>query len=193
MADKFKNKYRIQSTRLQNWDYRWSAAYFITICTQNRECYFGRIDDETMILSPIGTIADVLWHELKFHAKNIELDAFVVMPNHIHGIIVLNGDNNENGIAVDTGHALYLQHHNQLKNSIGQQRFQNIGKNSVSSIIGSYKSAVAKHANRLGFDFKWQSLFHDHIIRNEESFKRIQSYIIQNPANWTEDKFHSSM
>lgn len=130
---------------------------------------------------------------MKFHAKNIELDAFVVMPNHIHGIIVLNGDNNENGIAVDTGHALYLQHHNQLKNSIGQQRFQNIGKNSVSSIIGSYKSAVAKHANRLGFDFKWQSLFHDHIIRNEESFKKIQSYIIQNPANWAEDKFHSSM
>ena len=88
MTDKFKNKYRIQSTRLQNWDYRWSAAYFITICTQNRECFFGWIDDETMILSPIGAIADVLWHELKFHAKNIELDAFVVMPNHIHGYCV---------------------------------------------------------------------------------------------------------
>jgi len=71
MTDKFNNKYRIQSTRLQNLDYSWSAAYFITICTQNRECFFGQIDDEKMILSPIGAIVDILWHELKFHAKTL--------------------------------------------------------------------------------------------------------------------------
>lgn len=85
MTDKFQNKYRVPSTRLQNWDYRWNGAYFITICTQNRNCFFGEIDNGKMQLLPVGIIADLLWHEIKNHAKNIELDAFVVMPNHVHG------------------------------------------------------------------------------------------------------------
>jgi len=76
-----------------------------------------------------------------------------------------------------------------LEQTIGQQRFQNIGKNSVSSIIGSYKSAVTKHAHRLGFEFAWQTRFHDHIIRDEKSFNTISNYIINNPVNWQEDKF----
>jgi len=70
----------------------WSGAYFITICTQNRECYFGEIKNKKMILSPTGAIADVLWYEIKNHVKNIELGEFVVMPNHIHGILILNGN-----------------------------------------------------------------------------------------------------
>jgi putative transposase len=73
--------------------------------------------------------------------------------------------------------------------NIGQSRFQNQGKNSVSSIIGGYKSAVTKHANRLGFEFGWQDRFHDHIIRNAESFENIQNYIATNPLKWKEDKF----
>ncbi|HQN84508.1 MAG TPA: hypothetical protein PL079_08950, partial [Tenuifilaceae bacterium] len=73
--------------------------------------------------------------------------------------------------------------------TIGQQRFQNIGKNSISSIIGSYKSAVTKHAHRLGFEFGWQTRFHDHIIRDDASFQTITHYILNNPTNWQEDKF----
>ncbi len=76
--------------------------------------------------------------------------------------------------------------------TIGQQRFQNIGKNSISSIVGSYKSAVSKHAHRLQFDFQWQTRFYDHIIRDDQSFQRISAYIVNNPVNWREDKFHKS-
>ena len=90
MSEKFQNKYRIQSARCPNWDYSSNAAYFITICTQNRENYFGEIINQKMQLSQIGVIADILWHEIKNHTKNVDLEAFVVMPNHIHGILILN-------------------------------------------------------------------------------------------------------
>ena len=208
--DKFRNKYRIPSARLQNWDYGWNAAYFVTICTKNREHYFGEIAKDKMILSPDGIIADVLWYEINNHANNVELNVFQVMPNHIHGIIILNGggvagnnDKNMDGIIdrnrdrnrnVETRHALSLQpppQPTQPEPNIGQTRFQNQGKNTLSSIIGSYKSAVTKHANRLGLPHGWQSRFHDHIIRNNDEFHRIRKYIINNPANWNADKFNN--
>ena len=96
MAEKFQNKYRIPSARLQYWDYGWNAAYFITICTKDRACVFGEIKNGSMNLSGIGIIADVLWYEIKNHAKDIELGEFIVMPNHIHGIIILNGNDATN-------------------------------------------------------------------------------------------------
>ena len=87
MADKFQNKYRITSSRLKNWDYRTSAAYFITICTANRTHFFGEIVNQKMVLSNTGVIADILWHHIPNHAPNVSLGEFVVMPNHIHGIV----------------------------------------------------------------------------------------------------------
>lgn len=92
---KFRNKYRIPSARLQNWDYRWAGGYFITICTQKREQYFGKIENGNMTLSPIGVIADILWHEIKNHAQNVELGEFVVMPDHVHGILIITKNNND--------------------------------------------------------------------------------------------------
>ena len=234
MAEKFRNKYRIPSTRLQNWDYGWDGAYFITICTKNRVKYFGDIIDRRMHLSPIGVLADVFWYEIKNHTHIVELGAFVVMPNHIHGILILdNGNdndandnvNNENDINnnnnvndndganknvngnvngngygyVETRHALSLQQQPQSQptppqkpqpKTIGQKRFQNPGKNTVSSIIGSYKSAVTKHAHRLGYDFAWQPRFYDHIIRDEKSYLRIAEYIVNNSLKWQDDKYY---
>ena len=114
-TDKYQNKYRIQSSRLQNWDYGWNAVYFITICTNNRECYFGEIVDGKMKLSNIGEIANVFWYEIPSHFQFVKLDAFVVMPNHIHGILILNNENGNNGVNViinvnvETRHALSLQ------------------------------------------------------------------------------------
>ncbi len=131
-----------------------------------------------MQLSGIRVIANVLWYEIKNHAKNVELDAFIVMPNHVHGIIILNGNDNQ---TVDNA---------QPPTTIGQQRFQNQGKNTLSSIIGSYKSAVTKHCNRLGFNFAWQPRFYDHIIRDDASFQNISSYIQDNPLKWSMDKFY---
>lgn len=186
--EKYKNKYRIASSRASWWDYSWNAAYFITICTQNRAHYFGEIINQKMQLSSVGILADVFWHEMKNHSKHIELDAFVVMPNHIHGILIIDSTENEDNIVAERRHALSLQ--NEL--TIGQQRFQNQGNNSVSSLIGSYKSAVTKHANRLNLENGWQTRFHDHIIRNDAEFNRISNYIECNIANWKVDKFFNN-
>ena len=97
MDDKFQNKYRISSTRLQNWDYGWNAAYFVTICTQNREYYFGGIVDGKMHLSEIGALAHKYWPEIPGHFPCVKLGAFIVMPNHIHGIIVIDKPDNTDG------------------------------------------------------------------------------------------------
>jgi REP element-mobilizing transposase RayT len=183
MEDKFQNKYRISSARLPGWDYGWNAAYFVTICTKDRENFFGEIISDNMILSKTGVIADLMWYEIKNHSKNIELGDFIVMPNHMHGIITLN----ENDSPVETRHALSLQ--KTPKDLPAQQRLRNQGKNTLSSIIGGYKAAVTKHANRLKFDFGWQPRFHDHIIRDEKSLQMISNYIINNPRNWQQDKF----
>ncbi len=208
MAEKFQNKYRIASARAQWWNYGWNGAYFITICTKNREHFFGEIKNGEMVLSNTGIIADLLWHEIPNHSPFVELGDFVVMPNHIHGILILNKPNRDKDDMVGTGrnivgtgrnivgtgHALSLQPPpppQQQQQQPGQKRYQNIGKNTVSSIIGSYKSAVTKHANRLGFENGWQTRFYDHIIRNDAEHQRISDYIVNNPKNWGKDKFYT--
>jgi REP element-mobilizing transposase RayT len=96
MPDRFRDKYRIPSARLQNWDYGWSAAYFVTICTAHRERYFGEIvagldnEQSTMQLSEIGKIAVSCWQEIPNHFPFVILDEYVVMPNHVHGIIIIS-------------------------------------------------------------------------------------------------------
>jgi len=218
MSDKFQNKYRIASTRLQNWDYGWNGYYFVTTVTQNREYFFGEIENGKMILSHIGVIADILWYEIKNHTQNIKLDEFIVMPNHIHAIIIINNFNGKNDKRIDVNRLIdsgidnrrdnacvvstvndsndvndskYVNGiNNDNQKTIGQKRFQNQGKNTLSSIIGSYKSAVSKNAHRLGYNFNWQPRFHDHLIRNENEYFRIKNYIQNNPQNWIDDKFN---
>jgi REP element-mobilizing transposase RayT len=175
MSAKSGNKFRNGSIRLQHWDYGWDAAYFITICTKDRKHFFGEVQAGEMKLSSAGVIANVLWYEILHHAKNVELGEFVVMPNHIHGIIILNGNKSP------------WQQPPEPKKTIGQKRFQNPGKNTISSIVGSYKSAVTKYANRMNLPFAWQPLFHDRIIRDSRSFQNISAYIQNNPLNWKED------
>lgn len=123
-----------------------------------------------MYLSHAGVLADVFWHEITRHAKDVEQGACVVLTNHVHGILILNkdGDNDMIGINDDR--------------SIGQRRFQHPGRNSVLTIIGSYKSVVNAHAHRLGLPFQWQTRFHDHVIRDAEEYQRISDYISDNVA-----------
>lgn len=183
---KFQNKYRISSIRAQWWDYGWNGAYFITICTQDRKNYFGEIQNNKMVLSHVGIIADLLWHQIPTHHKNVELGDFVVMPNHIHGILIIDKQLHNTNMIAETGHALSPQ---SSESNPGSQRFQNIGKNTISSIVGSYKSAVTKHANRLGYPHQWQKLFYDNIIRSNNDYQRISDYIVSNPEKWEKDKF----
>lgn len=228
--EKYKNKYRIASARAQWWDYGWNGAYFITINTKDREHFFGKIVAGKMELSAAGIIADVLWHQIPSHSQFVELGDFVVMPDHIHGILIINkpddplattgGQNpatdNNNALgtnSLETGPALIPTDYKtatgcnpengnnsnpptgsdcasdpekppQPNPTIGSKRFQNIGKNTVSSIIGSYKSAVTRHANRLELPNGWQTRFYDHIIRDNAEYQRISDYIIRNPTNW---------
>ena len=102
--DRFQNKYRIPSARANWWNYGWVGAYFITICTKDREKYFGEIKDGKIYLSHAGILPDVFWNEIPKHGIDLELGAFVVMPNHIHGILILNTDNDQLGLGnvVDT-------------------------------------------------------------------------------------------
>ncbi len=211
MNNKFKGIYRTESARRQKWDYRWDAGYFITICTKNRHHFFGEINHGKMELSHLGVLANVFWYEILNHTKSVRLDEFVVMPNHIHGILILqNGfpppdyfdvfdfnlleydvsDNFSSGHGRDRACPVSTPTEtNNQKILTGKNRFQNPGKNSVSSIIGSYKSSVTKHANRLNFENGWQTRFHDHIIRTRDEYLKIKYYIRNNPKNWEKDRF----
>ncbi len=91
--EKFKNKYRIASARAPFWDYSWNAAYFVTICTKNRQCWFGDVVDGLMDLSAMGHIANSCWHEIPHHFPFVELGAHVIMPNHVHGILIIKKQN----------------------------------------------------------------------------------------------------
>jgi REP element-mobilizing transposase RayT len=90
--EKFKGRYRIPPARAQWWNYGWDAAYFLTICTKGHDMFFGEIIDDEMVLSEVGKTAELCWQEIPKHAKNIELGVYVVMPNHVHGILILHGD-----------------------------------------------------------------------------------------------------
>ena len=189
--EKFKNKFRIASTRLPCWDYGWNAAYFVTICTAHRVFYFGEVMDGFMALSDIGCLAWKYWNEISAHFPFVQLDAFIVMPNHVHGILVINKtddaiNGNYNRDSVETGHCPVSTVDDQL---FSQKWFRNQGKNTLSSIIGSYKSVVSKHAHKIDPEFAWQARFYDHIIRDEKSYDTIADYIFDNPRRWHEDKY----
>ncbi len=173
MDDLYNNKYRIKSARASWWDYGNAAAYFITICAYNHECFFGEIKNGMMCLSEIGTLA---YHEYLRTIElrpdmNLKIGEFVVMPNHIHGIIII-GKNRYNKKILPS-----------------ENRFRPQKKN-LSSIIRGYKGTVTKQARKFNPSFKWQAKFHDHIIRNTDSFDRISDYIINNPLNWNDDKYY---
>jgi REP element-mobilizing transposase RayT len=190
---KYKNKYRIETTRLKNWNYGWNGAYFITICTQNRIHYFGEIENREMQLSKIGKMAEKYWYEIPQHFPFVKLGEFVVMPNHIHGIIIIDKTNNGETTVVETQNFASLQQRQQRqqyqpplsKNKFGPQ------SQNLASIIRGYKIGVTKNAKKINPMWKWQSRYYDHIIRNEKSFQNISNYIINNPLNWNGDKFNN--
>lgn len=192
---KFKNKYRIESTRIQNWDYGNSGAYFVTMCTKNREHYFGEIVEGEMLLSEIGKIAEIEWIktiELR-PDMNLELGAYVVMPNHFHAVIII-GDNEyntqvANGMAVNDKYEISCTPTMYIDATQSINKFGPQSKN-LAAIIRGFKSSITTHARKTNVNFAWQSLFHEHIIRNSISFERIQNYIFNNPKKWKEDKFH---
>lgn len=183
----YKNKYRIESARAQWWDYGSNGSYFITGCTKNRQHHFGQIKNGIMNITPLGAIVYLLWYEIPFRNPQVQLGEFVVMPNHFHGILTL-----DNSAAAETLHATSqrpIDPPTRPKN----EKMAAISPKSgtVSVILGSFKSAVTKYANRLGLVNGWQGRFHDHIIRDEAEYQRISYYIRNNPKNWKDDTLHT--
>jgi REP element-mobilizing transposase RayT len=196
--DKFQNKYRIPSARAQWWDYANAGAYFITICTAHRVHYFGEIvghDVETrLIASQLGQTAEQYWHAIPAQFQFIELGAFVVMPNHIHGILIINDNANANDNAnVKTRLIASLQMEQTEQKTGGFAGNKNpMLNNNISRVVRWYKGVCTFEMRKLHADFQWQTRFHDLIIRNDDEYQRIVNYINTNPENWEKDKFYKS-
>lgn len=206
MAEKFNNKYRIPSARLQTWDYGSSGLYFITICTKNREHYFGVISNSEMNLSKIGKIVESEWIKT-FEMRpdmNLGMGEYIIMPNHFHAVISIgenryNNVKNENdadAVAVCSEMDAHrrdampcvstcTESETYKTNQFGPQ------SNNLASVIRGFKIGVTTNARKINPDFAWQSRYHDHIIRNNRSLENIQRYIINNPSQWKADTFHN--
>jgi putative transposase len=183
--EKFKNIYRIPSARLKNWDYSSDGWYFVTICVRNHECAFGNIENGGMILNDIGKMVEQFWKEIPQHFKNVELDAFIVMPNHVHGIVVIDKFGIENNTYKNSPRrdvACYVSTNKNIYSRISPK----IG--TLSTIIRSFKSACTNNIRKISSDFQWQSRFHDHIIGNDKELKNIRNYIHFNAEKWQDDK-----
>ncbi len=197
--EKFRGKYRIESNRLKGWDYSANAMYFITLVTQNRECNLGRIVNGEMILSDYGKIIETEWLK-SFEIRNeLFLDEYVIMPNHLHAIVIIEktGDDDTHDTNVEThGRA-------SLPPPLSPPSFYRLPK-SISSFVGGFKSAINSKIddyidqhqlpipkyNRNNHFF--QPNYHDHIIRNHESYEKIKNYIINNPQKWNDDTFNDN-
>jgi REP element-mobilizing transposase RayT len=154
---------------MQGFDYSKDAIYFITSCTKNRIHHFGEIMDGKMQLNDFGEIAKNQLEWLEKQYPYIELHNYIVMPNHIHILMEINR-------VAGSGRDLSLQNR-KIK--------------SISSIMGAYKTTTSKQIHLLeNYEFSWQRSFHDHIVRNENSFNNIYNYITDNPSRWKEDTFN---
>ena len=193
--DKFLGKYRNKSVRGNGWNYASPGSYFVTICTKNRIPFFGKIINGKQYLSDIGEIANSEWINTPAIRPdmNLNVDAFIIMPNHVHGIITI-GYNQYNSIMRQAGDGRVLMHQNPTittakkgyKNEYGSQ-----SKN-LASIIRGFKSAVTIQARRINSDFGWQPKYHDVIIRDDASHQRIKKYINNNVTGWKTDEYNNS-
>ena len=189
--EKWNDRYRIPSARATWWDYSNNGSYFITICTRNMIRYFGEIENSKMKMTAAGAIVQGFWYEIPHHFPFTRLGEFIVMPNHIHGIIIIE--------RMDVETLQYDQHGDEktLQSDLSgdeKERFRAISPKSGSlpTIIRSYKSICTKTIHEVlpHLEFQWQPRYWDHIIKNEKAFMNISNYIQNNPKNWKQDQFH---
>jgi len=175
----YRDKYRVETTRLPAWDYSENGWYFVTICTQGHRSSLGSVDHGVFRPSPVGETAKLHWEAIPSHYDDISLDGSVLMPNHLHGIVILGerhryspGESQPRGRAAGVG------------------IFRSPRAGSLGAIIRSYKAGVTKWCRENGYgDFLWQPRFYDHLIRGAKSLEAIREYIWQNPLNWREDEY----
>jgi REP element-mobilizing transposase RayT len=163
-----------RSIRLPGYVYAQAGWYFVTICTRERKCLFGDVEGGTMRLNPDGQIVKELWEDLPNHFQYLTLEQFTLMPNHLHGILIIAEHRRGTACRAPT-------------------RSEAFGKpvpGSLPTIILSFKSAAPKSINHIRSSpsaLVWQRNYYEHVIRNEKTLNRIRQYIIDNPAKWGED------
>ena len=192
-----KQKHHRRSIRLPGHDYTSPGAYFVTICVHGGECLLGEVVDGGMRLSQFGQVVSHYWKRIPDHVAHVELDEWVVMPNHMHGIIAIAGRGeaspasaSSTGNLTTGGTRLPDQEAARDASPLLQPGLQ---PGSLGAIVGNYKSVTTRRINRMrgmpGTPF-WQRNYWEHIIRNQTSLNRIRAYIQHNPARWAEDRLH---
>jgi len=177
----YKNKFRIESSRLKNWDYSTPWWYYVTICTKDMKCWFGTIKSGKMKLNDLGKVVEEEWVKTKYIRDNVDLDYHIIMPNHFHGISIIKD--------VETSRRDVSQEIETGQRPVSTQ----LKPNSLGSIIGQFKSVYTKRIHKLGCtQFQWQPLFYGHIIRNENDLHRIRTYIQNNPLKWELDEYYQN-
>jgi REP element-mobilizing transposase RayT len=202
---------------MPHWDYSDNAIYFITIVTQNRECNLGHVNKGEMIFSDFGKIVNDEWLKSFEMRHELFLDEYIIMPNHLHAIVLLKKTNNDqlfdfqrmngtNGTNIEThGRASLQQQPTEYSIKPSTEPSNFIRKpQSISSFVAGFKSAVNSKIddfidefglNIPKYNFKnhfFQPNYHDHIIRNTSEYRRIKEYIIKNPLKWKDDNFYST-
>ncbi len=221
MSEKFRNRFRISTSRARWWDYG-NGSYFVTICTRDRIHFFGEIIDHKFFHSKIGEMAEKYWNEIPGRFPHVKLGAFVTMPNHIHGIINIRNSPIDildiidisdpidipdvidipDGIEISDVQTRFIasppdheDHHENQSKSIpgGVTGIHNpMLHQNLSRVIRWYTGRVSYEAHKINPDFDWQKRFNDRIIRDAEEYKIKTRYILQNPLNWKEDEFFRS-
>jgi putative transposase len=201
-----------RSIRLKGYDYTQCGAYFVTICTQGRVCLFGDVMDGEMVLNPFGRVVATYWERLPRHFPRVQLGTWVVMPNHVHGIIIITDDDGGGGRGEAFPQSSMMTMRAGNAQASGRQGIggeclapttttmtatpttpNGAPPGSVGAIVGNVKSTITRRINQMrhtpGADV-WQRNYWEHIILSPEAHARIEDYILVNPARWRADDLH---
>ncbi len=188
-----KHRHNRRSIRMRGYDYSQAGAYFVTLCTHNRECLFGNVENGAIALNDAGDIAADCWLRIPEHFPNVELDEWVIMPNHVHGILVIT-DPVVGALGIGPVGAKdfsplpgqYPPPPRPIPPPPGQRPTGTA--RTLGSIVRGYKIGVTKWYRQQLVETKiWQRNYWEHIIRDELEMDRIRRYIGNNPANWVSD------
>ena len=188
------DKHHRRSIRLQGYDYSQPGIYFITLCTQNHECLFGEILNGEMRLNEFGKMTQQCWLEIPHHFPHVKLDEFVIMPDHIHGIIILNDIVGAKNFSPQPSNNFSPQPSNNFSPQPMPTPQQNITpfrspSKTIGSIIRGFKIGVTKgFRQNMDIYVVWQRNYYEHIIRNKVELNRMRQYIIDNPKKWKTDE-----
>lgn len=171
----YSNTYRVESSRLKGWDYSNPGLYYVTICTKNMKKFFGKIGKGVVNHSNEGKIVNEEWLQSAVLRSYIILDEYVIMPNHFHGILAII--DKQNNTSFETTQRVVFTR-------------ETLKPNSLSSIVGQFKSKCTKRIKKINSNFEWHGRFHDRIIRSEKELDNIREYIIYNPIKWIKDEFY---